>query len=101
MKKGSSGQDRGKLWTYLSFFFNFSYEYYLSLLLIQNIFKTLDLDMLSAFTNALRDSALNCTEHLWSPLNNKLSGAVFSNIMSGDSKPPYQQTIKCGEDITI
>ena len=57
--------------------------------------------MLSAFTNALRDSALNCTEHLWSPLNNKLSGAVFSNIMSGDSKPPNQQTIKCGEDITI
>ena len=65
------------------------------------LFKTLDLDMLSAFTNALRGSALNSTEHLWSPLNNKLSGAVFSNIVSGDSKPPNQQTIKCGEDITI
>ena len=60
----------------------------LNMIYYYRLFKKLDLDMLSAFTYALRYSAFNCVEHLWSPLSNKLSGVVFSNIASGDSKPP-------------
>ena len=41
---------------------------------------------------------MHLVTQLWSPLSNKLSGIVFSNIASGDSKFPNQQTIKCGED---
>ena len=42
--------------------------------------------------------AFNCMEHLWSPLSNRLSGILFPNTVSGDLKPPNQQTIKFGEE---
>ena len=57
------------------------------------LFKKLDLDMLSGFTYAPRYSAFNYIKHLWSLLGNKLSEVVFSNIASGDSKPPNQLTL--------
>ena len=38
------------------------------------LFKTLNLDTLSVFSYAARYSALNCIEHLWSPLSNQLLG---------------------------
>ena len=49
--------------------------------------------MLSGFTYAPRYSAFNYIKHLWSLLGNKLSEVVFSNIASGDSKPPNQLTL--------
>ena len=54
-----------------------------------NRFKKLDLDMLAVFTYAPRYSAFNCIEHLWSPLSNKLTGVVFSNIVSGNIASAY------------
>ena len=45
------------------------------------------------FTYTPRYSVFNCIEHLCSPLSNKLSGVVFSNIASGDSKPPNQLSL--------
>ena len=46
--------------------------------------------MLSDFTHAPHYAAFNCIDHLWSLLSNKLSGVVFFNTASGDSKPPNQ-----------
>ena len=45
--------------------------------------------MLAVFTYAPRYSAFNCIEHLWSPLSNKLTGVVFSNIASGNIASAY------------
>ena len=65
----------------------------LNMIYYYHLFKKLDLGMLSAFTYAPSYSAFNCIEHLWTPLSNKLSGLVFSNIASGDSKPPNQLSL--------
>ena len=65
----------------------------LNMIYYYRLFKKIDLDTLSAFTYATCYSAFNCIEHLWSPLSNKLSGGTFSNIASGDSKPPNQLSL--------
>jgi len=57
-------------------------------LYLYRLFKLLNLDILAAFTYAARYSAFNCIEHLWSPLSDKLSSVVFSNVATGDTKPP-------------
>ena len=74
------------------------------------LFKRLNLNFMTAYMYIARYSTFNPIKHLWSPMSNKLSGAMFKSKLDGEAwtnhqfyKVGYQKTIleKRNEDSLI